>query len=42
MSLTEAAAAIGITRVTLHRFETGDPISGRMLVIILRWALQTE
>jgi hypothetical protein len=42
LSIRDAAAIIGISATTMHRFESGDDVDGRTLVTILKWLMGSD
>lgn len=40
VTIIQAAKEIGMSRATLARFEVGEEIDSRNLVLILRWAME--
>jgi transcriptional regulator with XRE-family HTH domain len=42
LSIRDAAAMIGISATTMHRFESGDAVDGRTLIAVLKWLMATE
>ena len=42
LSVRDAAAIIGISATTLHRFESGDDVDGRTLITVLKWLMAIE
>ena len=42
LTIRDAAAMIGISATTLHRFESGDDVDGRALIAVLKWLVAHE
>ena len=42
LTIRDAAAMIGISATTLHRFESGDDVDGRTLIAVLKWLMANE
>ena len=43
LSIRDAAAMIGISATTMHRFESGDDVvTERTLIAVLKWLMATD